>query len=101
MYKKKKTRILAISILTTITVIVWVVFDVYRSLTFKPPQSVSESTLSPLNPNLNLTTLEEIESRLSVSEEETGRFTSTGASVQTETQSESTPSGQTEEEEGD
>lgn len=70
----KKLRLnkdaLIIAILTLITALAWVGFDVYRSLTkTKTPKVLKEQT-APLNPKLSLATLEKLGGRVSFSKEE-------------------------------
>lgn len=64
----KKTKVsrdlLIISILTFITILTWIVMDVYRSLTQKQIPEVLEKQLLPLNPKIETKVFDQLENRL-------------------------------------
>lgn len=64
MYKPKPPKLVTIAILTTITIIMWVFFGLYQVLTKKPNIDVPDSLLIEVNPTLDTTTLNTIQSRL-------------------------------------
>lgn len=49
-----------LSILTLVTVVIWIGLSVYRSLTFNYVKPEVKKLLSPLTPNLDLDTIEKI-----------------------------------------
>ena len=52
------------AVLTVITTMVWVGFDVYRAFTQKPPPTVSAEILAPINPVLDATLLDKLTNRV-------------------------------------
>lgn len=64
----KKTKVsrdlLIISILTFITILTWVVMDVYRNLTQKQIPEVLEKQLLPLNSEIETKVFDQLENRL-------------------------------------
>ena len=65
--RKQKERIpsiVTLAILTTITSIFWIFFSVYRLLTSKLSSEIPPSVLSPLNPSLDMSTLEVAEKKV-------------------------------------
>lgn len=50
--------------LTLVTTLLWVGFDIYRAFTQKPPPSVSEEILAPVNPTLDATLLDKLTNRV-------------------------------------
>ena len=71
--KKKTPPLLRLAIITTITVMLWIVFEVYRSFTTKPPLSVPPEILSPLNPSLDAQSLIELQRRIQLEEGQLGQ----------------------------
>ncbi len=71
--KKKKPiskTFLNIAILTTSTVIIWIIFDVYHSL-YKPViPEVLQKQLEPITPTIDKKTLEDLKQRTFISEQE-------------------------------
>ncbi len=55
---------ITIIILTTITIIFWVFFSVYRILTTQAEQPVPPEVLEPINPTLDTATLDALEGKL-------------------------------------
>jgi hypothetical protein len=59
-----------IAILTVITILTWIGFDVYRAFNkVEIPKNVQEQ-LTPLNPQVDMETLENLPKRLQIKEEE-------------------------------
>lgn len=52
------------AVLTTITVIAWVFFSVYRVLTTQPSAVVPAEFLEPIDPTLDITALDKIQERV-------------------------------------
>lgn len=61
MKKEKLPRIVVIAILSLVTALIWAFFDITRAFFKKPETKVEATTLSPLNPNLDLETLNTIQ----------------------------------------
>ncbi len=57
---KKTPALVNLAIYTTITVFLWIFFDVYRALKKPLVIDVDKKILEPLNPNLNKNSLEDI-----------------------------------------
>lgn len=51
-------------VISILTVIIWVGFDVYRAFTKTEPVVEADQFLEPLNPTLNLTVFTELNSRI-------------------------------------
>lgn len=82
---------LILAILTLITVITWIAFDVYRILAKTEIPRILQKQTAPLDPKIPVTTLEELEERISFSQEELGQVTvSTPEEESTEEEEEST-----------
>jgi len=64
---------LILAILTLITVFTWIAFDLYRILTKTEIPQVLQKQIAPLNPKIPSATLEELESRISFTQEELNR----------------------------
>lgn len=64
MKKSKLPNIVAILILTLITVVMWVGLSVYHAVTTAPPPVVSPAVSEPLTPTLDTQAIELIESSL-------------------------------------
>lgn len=60
---KKLPSVIVLMILTVITILFWISFSVYKVFTNNEPLSVPEKVIEPLNPNLDMRTLNEIENR--------------------------------------
>lgn len=61
---------LILSILTLLTVLTWIGFDVYRALTKTAVPEVLQKQIDPLNPRINRETIERLKTRETISEEE-------------------------------
>ena len=70
MKKLKTPSLVTIAILTTITVIFWVFFSVYRVFATKPTTSVPAEILEPISPTLDKTILDKIQQGVFISEEQ-------------------------------
>lgn len=64
MKKTKLPNLVAILVLTLITVVMWVSFSIYRAFSIKPTPAVSEEVLKPLSPVLDIETINLVESRI-------------------------------------
>lgn len=60
---KKLPSIIILLILTAITAVFWISFSVYRVFTKPKPINIPNEVIAPINPNLDLDTLNEIERR--------------------------------------
>lgn len=70
MKKGKLPSVVTVLILTLITAVMWVSLNVYRSLTEKPPPAIPPEISEPLDPSLDIQTLNQIQSRLFLEESE-------------------------------
>lgn len=61
--KKRGSRIMNLAYLTTLTVAVWISFDVYRNFTKEPPVDVPAPVLAPIDPSLDDKVLSDLEQR--------------------------------------
>ena len=68
MKKQKLPSLIAILILTLITVVIWVSFNVYRAIVSTPPLVVPAEVSEPLNPKLDTDAMGRIESSVYVDE---------------------------------
>jgi hypothetical protein len=73
--KKKLPFVVKLAILTTITVISWIAFEVYRVLTVKPAPPVPQEILAPISPELNSVLLDSLENKIFLTPEEIGDTT--------------------------
>lgn len=62
MKKSSLPKPITILVLTLLTAIVWVGLSIYRAATITPPQSVPENISKTLNPTLNSSALDQIDS---------------------------------------
>ena len=79
---------LILSIMTLITVLTWIGFDVYRVFHQPLVTEVTEAQMRPLNPKLKLETLEALKNKISFSEEELNLVVSKVEIVEEETATE-------------
>lgn len=63
------------AILTVITIFFWIAFEIYRSLTTKPAPPVPPEIVVPLNPTLDVATLNKLQQRMHLSDDQIGNFT--------------------------
>ena len=68
MKRPKPPSLVTIIILTTITVVFWVFFSVYRAFTTQPSPTVPPEITEPFNPDLDQDALDKIEGRTFFSE---------------------------------
>jgi hypothetical protein len=61
---KKMPSVVVLVVLTTITVVCWIGFSVYKALTTKPPVEVPQAVLNPIDPKLNDQYLERLPGRV-------------------------------------
>lgn len=66
----KAPGIVTILALSLITIVFWVGFETFRSVTTKPTSPVPEEILSALNPSLDTQALGDLSSRIYLAEEE-------------------------------
>jgi hypothetical protein len=62
MKKKTLPNQITILILTLLTAVVWVGLNIYRTVTIKPAAVVPETVSKVINPSLNTSTIQQIES---------------------------------------
>lgn len=74
MRKSKAPHLVTIAIITTVTIIFWIFFDVYRIFTTTPPVDVSEELLQPITATLDTEALKNIESRIFFEEDQIPEF---------------------------
>lgn len=70
MRKPKAPRLVTISIITTATIILWIFFEVYRIFTSQSLPDIPEGLLAPINPTLDTQSLDKIQGRVLLGEEE-------------------------------
>ena len=70
MKKKTNRDALILSILTFITVLTWIAFDVYKALTKHTLPKILEEQMRPLEPRIDRLKIEKLKERLTISEEE-------------------------------
>lgn len=75
----KAPKIVTIGILTLITIVFWVGFEIYRTFTQKPEAPVAENIITPLNPTLDQTVLSKIQERMYLDEGQIGQTVITAA----------------------
>ena len=63
MKNRKLPSLVVIAILTVITVLIWIGFGIFRLATKELPPAVPKELLNPLNPELDLQGLQDIEKR--------------------------------------
>ena len=67
---RKKNDVLFLSVLTLITVLTWIGFDVYRALNKPKVPAVLKEQMRALDPQFDEKTLAELNQRLKITEEE-------------------------------
>lgn len=70
MKPRKKNPIVRLAKFSTATVILWIIFSVYRVLTMKPEPVVPEYILAPVSPQLNTEVLDTVQGRLNLSDQQ-------------------------------
>jgi hypothetical protein len=81
MKKRKTPTAVTTAILTLITIFCWAGFEVYRSLTIKPIPPVPAEILNPLDPTLDTASLNSLNQRLFLNENEIGNNVATNAAI--------------------
>jgi len=71
MKDSKQPGVVTLAILTALTSILWVFFSVIRTLSEEPVSPVSPEILEPINPNLDLETLDRVRDGLVFDEGQT------------------------------
>ena len=74
MKKKTNREALILSILTFITVLTWIAFDVYKALTKYNLPKILEEQMRPLEPRIDRLKIENLKKRLTITEEELGKI---------------------------
>ena len=59
----KLPNVIALMVLTLVTLLIWLTFNVYRSFTKDTPPAVPEEIILPLNPKLDTVVIDEMETR--------------------------------------
>jgi hypothetical protein len=93
MKKRKTPQAVTTMILTLITIFFWAGFEVYRSFTTKPIPPVPAEILNPLDPTLDTASLNSLNQRLFLNENEIGNSVASGAAVFATLPPEVTPTG--------
>ncbi len=70
MKKQKKPSLVILGVLTLITVLFWIGFSAYRSLTSEAPVKVPSEILEPISPTLDIETLSKVGGKLFFLEQE-------------------------------
>lgn len=70
--KKELPKLVVFAILTLITALSWVGFEIYRALTVKPDPVVPPEVILELNPELDLQTLEGLVNKVYLEDAEIG-----------------------------
>ncbi|MDO8503693.1 MAG: hypothetical protein Q7S60_03305 [bacterium] len=63
MKPKKTSNITVFAVLTTLTILTWVGFEIYQAFNKPGMVAISEEVLAPLTPSLNKTVLDNMEQR--------------------------------------
>lgn len=74
--KRKTPPIVKIAIFTTFTTFVWIGYEVYHTLTTKPDPIVPPAVTAPIDPSLDIQTLESLKAKVYFSEEELSQIVS-------------------------
>jgi hypothetical protein len=64
MKNTKLPSVIVLLILTSITIVFWVFFNIYYVVSKKTPTTVSEEILTPLNPKLDTEVINQMEKRI-------------------------------------
>ncbi len=68
MKKSKLPSLVSVLILTLVTAVMWVSFNVYRGFVIKPAPAVPKEISEPLTPNLDKNTIDLIETKVFLEE---------------------------------
>ena len=85
MKKPSPPSIITVAVITTITIIFWVFFEVYQILTGEVDVEISQQLLKPLNPTLNQEVLSSLKGRIEFDKDSVTHF-STAVKVDTATE---------------
>ena len=85
MKKSKLPNLISVMILTLITSLMWVSFNIYRALTSKAPPSVSAQVSQPLTPTLDKDALDLIQGKLYLNDSQIPDNVAAGTGVPTVT----------------
>lgn len=69
----KAPKIVTIGVLTLITVVFWVGFEIFRTFTKQPDSPVPPNIINPLNPTLDQTALSKLQQRMYLEEGQIGQ----------------------------
>jgi len=83
-------NMLILSVMTLITVIVWVSYEVYRAYTQTTVPQIIKELMTPLNPTIDEAVMETIKEKYQIPEEELNIITQ--PPIETEIEEEATPS---------
>ena len=75
MKNRKLPSFVVITILTVITILAWIALDIFRLATKEPPPVAPKEVLNPLNPELDLQGLQDIEKRFYLEADEIPKTT--------------------------
>lgn len=64
MKNPKLPSVIVLLILTSITIVFWVFFNIYYVVSKKTPVTVSEEIISPLNPKIETEIIDQMETRI-------------------------------------
>ncbi|OGM73950.1 hypothetical protein A2382_04895 [Candidatus Woesebacteria bacterium RIFOXYB1_FULL_38_16] len=68
--KKGLPTIVTFAIITTITSLSWIGFEIYRKLTVKPSPPVPQEIIEPLNSNLDLELLHSLNTKIYLNDDQ-------------------------------
>jgi hypothetical protein len=63
MRKPKAPKVVALAVITTATIVFWVFYGLYLTLTQRQPLAVEETVLSPLSSTLDTSVLNDLQGR--------------------------------------
>lgn len=66
----KGPNLVVFGIITTVTIFVWIGFEVYKILNPRTIESIPDSVLMPISPTLDLETLRKLEARRNFTDEQ-------------------------------
>lgn len=69
----KAPKLVTIGVLTLITIVFWVGFEVFRTFTKKPDTPVPQAILNPINPTLDQAALSTVQGRVYLQEGQIGQ----------------------------
>lgn len=76
MKRKKRPRIVSFAVLTTITLLTWVVADLWRTFTRPVPVQVDPELLQELNPDIDRGVVAKVKESIYFSDQEARQFSS-------------------------